>query len=186
MEKIDTYRIDLKAITEGSKEFSYTIEDDFFELIEATEVRKGNLDATVTVKKTAGAFELEFNTKGTILVPCDRCLDDMELPIDCTDTLRVKFGEEFNDDDPELIVVDEYDGTLNIAWYIYEFVALSIPIQHTHATGECNKELMQELSKHLATQGEEDDDEYATTDGEEESNDAPTDPRWDALKKLKS
>ncbi|MBR6285377.1 MAG: DUF177 domain-containing protein [Bacteroidaceae bacterium] len=185
MEKIDTYKIDFKALTEDSTEFSYALSDDFFELIEATEFRSGNLNADLRVKKTAGAFELTFHTEGTIVVPCDRCLDDMELPIDCTDTMRVKFGEENNYDDPELIVIDERDGTLNIAWYIYEFVALSIPIQHTHAPGKCNEELMLELSKHLATRSGDEDDDF-DAEPEDETGDAPIDPRWEALKKLKS
>ena len=132
---IDTYKIDLKAISSDVEEHRYALDDDFFEAIEATEVRKGNVDVDLRVKKTAGAFELTFHAEGTIQVPCDRCLDDMDLPVDCTGSFRVKLGEEFNDEDIDLIVVPEHDGTLNVAWYIYEAVALSIPIQHTHAPG---------------------------------------------------
>ena len=30
-----------------------------------------------------------------VWVPCDRCLDDMELPISSSDKLMVKFGHEY-------------------------------------------------------------------------------------------
>ena len=39
---------------------------------------------------TSRAFELSFQTEGMVSVPCDRCLDDMELPISSSDKLMVK------------------------------------------------------------------------------------------------
>ena len=47
---------------------------------------------TVAVSYThLRAFELSFQTDGMVWVPCDRCLDDMELPISSSDKLMVKF-----------------------------------------------------------------------------------------------
>ena len=36
-------------------------------------------DSTLTVKRTSRAFELSFQTDGMVWVPCDRCLDDIDV-----------------------------------------------------------------------------------------------------------
>ena len=61
-----------------------------------------------------------------IIVPCDRCLDDMELEIATDDSLKVKLGADFSDEN-DIVVVPEEDGYINVAWFIYEFIALTIP-----------------------------------------------------------
>ena len=37
---------------------------------------------------------------------------------------------------------------INIAWFLYEFIALNIPMKHVHAPGKCNKGMVGKLSKH--------------------------------------
>ena len=63
-------------------------------------------------------------------------------------------------DDGEVVTVPEREGIINVAWNIYEFAALQIPLRHVHPDGECKVLL--------------------PTSSEEEK----TDPRWDALNKL--
>ena len=95
-----------------------------------------------------GVFVLNFHTEGFVVVPCDRCLDDMEIPVDIDDELKVKMGATFSDEN-DIVVVPEEDGYINVAWFIYEFIALSLPMKHVHAPGKCNKAMMGALSKHL-------------------------------------
>lgn len=144
-----TYKIELKNMLEPSSSYHFTLENDFFDMIDAPETRKGKLEVDLLVKKRAGHFVLDFHTKGHITITCDRCLDDMELPIDTTDSLQVKLGAGFADEG-DIIVVPEEDGTINVAWFIYEFIALNIPIKHVHEQGKCNKGMMQSLKKTFA------------------------------------
>jgi uncharacterized metal-binding protein YceD (DUF177 family) len=97
----------------------------------------------------------------------------MELPVETEDTLYVKFGEEYSEEGENLIVVPEAEGTINLAWYMYECIALTIPLKHTHPEGMCNPEMETLLKAHSAASDE--------ISGDEE----PVDPRWNALKKLK-
>ena len=46
-----------------------------------------------------------------------------------------------------------------MAWFMYEFVALAIPMKHVHAPGKCNKAVSSKLHKHLRTKADEDDSE---------------------------
>ena len=72
----------------------------------------------------------------------------MEIPVDIDDELKVKMGATFSDEN-DIVVVPEEDGYINVAWFIYEFIALSLPMKHVHAPGKCNKAMMGALSKHL-------------------------------------
>lgn len=164
--------------------YEYVLDNDFFISIDAPEVQKGKLHVDLTVKKSMGVFVLTFHTEGAVVVPCDRCLDDMEIPVTTDDELKVKMGAAFSDED-DIVVVPEEDGYINVAWFMYEFIALSLPMKHVHAPGKCNKTMMGALSKHLRTSA--DDEDYMDEMG---GNDADTDveqeidPRWNDLKKI--
>ena len=130
-------------------------------------------------------FEMNFQIEGVVMVPCDRCLDDMEIPIDTHNRLVVKFGKEYAEESDEVVVIPEDEGAINLAWFLYEFIALAIPMKHVHAPGKCNKAMMGALSKHLRSSA---DDEDYMDDVEENDADLDVereiDPRWKDLKKI--
>ena len=63
----------------------------------------------------------------------------MEQAVKSTDSLVVKFGAEYAEEADNLVIVPEDEGFINVAWFMYEFVALAIPMKHVHAPGECNE-----------------------------------------------
>jgi len=130
------------------------------------------LHVSLSIRKASGFFELLFHTVGSIDITCDRCLDLMEQPIETDNRLVAKLGSN-NSEDDDTVIVDEDEGILDTSWFIYEFIALAIPIQHVHATGKCNPAMTKALEELSADRS-----------GDEESTQA-VDPRWEALKKLK-
>ncbi len=183
MSVLARFQIDLKNFPSGGKHFCYKVEDDFFEALEVQDViRGGCVDVTLDVKQTAGVYALKFEFEGEVRVPCDRCLDDVELMIEGDGALRVKLGEEFADDG-EMVTVPEREQTVNVAWNLYEFIALALPIKHTHEEGGCNAE-MQGLLGNLGVDEvhDEDSDREEIEASEEETQ--TTDPRWDKLKDI--
>ncbi|MDR1004425.1 MAG: DUF177 domain-containing protein [Prevotellaceae bacterium] len=188
MGKFDKYKIDLKGMRTDSARYEYLLDNTFFANIDSPEVQKGKVTVVLTIKRSAHAFELNFQTEGVVWVPCDRCLDDMEQPVSSTDKLMVKFGRTLSEEGANLLVIPEDEGELNVAWYMFEFVALAIPMKHVHPPGKCNKAMSGKLRKHLRTtpdeEGEEGfDEEPALTDIAGEVN-APIDPRWNDLQSL--
>ena len=136
-----------------------------------------------------GNLQIEGTCKLTVEIPCDRCLDDMEIPIDTHNRLVVKFGKEYAEESDEVVVIPEDEGAINLAWFLYEFIALAIPMKHVHAPGKCNKAMSSKLKKHTARSTEDGDEEYEDDSVEEDiaiDDDVPvaTDPRWDGLKGL--
>ena len=165
----------------------YLLDNQFFANIDGEDVQKGKVHVQLTVAKAAGTFKLSFKLNGTAVVPCNRCLDDMDYPIDTTERLIVKFGKDYSEESDEIIIIPESEGIVNIAWFLYEFVVLAIPIKHVHAPGKCNKQMTAKLKKHTAKAVDDDDsldmedDDSMDVDEEMES---MSDPRWDTLKDL--
>ena len=170
----------------GTQDFEYVLDNEFFKNIEGEDVQKGKVKVKLTVKRTAASFELDFDLEGVIQIPCDRCLDDMDHEVKTQETLYVKFGSSFAEEG-DIVVVPEEDGYINIAWFLYEFIALNIPMKHVHAPGKCNKGMVGKLSKHLRISADdEDDDDIAVELPEGDISEGPQeiDPRWNELKKI--
>ncbi len=178
---LDKYEIDLKGMRGEVVKYDFLLDDLFFSEMDAADVHKGKLQVSLSVKKVSQAFELNFHTEGTVCVACDRCLDDVELPIVSDDRLCVKFGTEYVDEGDELIVVPEEEGCINVAWFMYEFIVLAIPLRHVHAPGECNKTMDNQLHKYLCVAS---DDDSKPEDGLVDGGEKAIDPRWNELKKL--
>ena len=175
----------------GTQDFEYVLDNEFFKNIEGEDVQKGKVNVKLTVKRTAASFELNFDLEGVIQIPCDRCLDDMDHEVKTHETLFVKFGSEYSEESDNVVVIPESDGELNIAWFLYEFVALTIPLKHVHPAGKCNKSMSAKLRKHTARSLDDGDDEVLDAFDDEDIADVVpdegetmTDPRWDELKKI--
>jgi uncharacterized metal-binding protein YceD (DUF177 family) len=109
----------------------------------------------------------------------------MDQAITYKETLQVKLGDKFDEVD-EIVIIPESEGALNVAWFMYEFIILNIPIKHVHPTGECNKTMVSKLKRHIARHKDDDDDNDLDFDDDDDmSNDeVPTDPRWDGLQNI--
>ncbi len=191
MGKFDLYKIYLRNLAPGTYTYEYNLGNIFFVDIDGDEVQKGKVHVVLTLKRTSVAFEMDFQIQGTVMVPCDRCLDDMELPVETQNRLVVKFGKEYAEESDEVVIIPEDEGAINLAWFLYEFIALSIPMKHVHAPGKCNKTMSSKLKKHSSrntSDGDSEDDfEDDSSDNDmsiDEGTVDTTDPRWDALKGL--
>lgn len=151
----------------------YELDDQYFQQLDDAQLQAGSLHVSGSIRKAVGFFELQLHTEGTVRVPCDRCLELMDQPVSADLRLVVKLGSEYSEDD-DIITVDELDPVLDTSWFIYESVALAVPIQHVHQPGDCNDAMMRVLSEHSAARSSDAD-----------ANEETIDPRWNALKNLK-
>ena len=69
--------------------------------------------------------------------------------------------------------MDENEGILDLAWLIYESIALAVPIKHVHAPGKCNAAMTEKLN------------ELSATRSGDETESKAADPRWAKLAELK-
>ncbi|MCF0192755.1 MAG: DUF177 domain-containing protein [Prevotella sp.] len=171
---LSQFLLDFQTIKESEETFSFKLNDEYFKAIEATEVHGGEIETTVKVSRKNGCFEVTFKSEGTITVDCSRCLDPISLPVSTEDKLYVKLGDDYLDEGDDIVFIPEDKQKFDVAWHIYEFIALTIPVQHTHPDGECNEEMMKMLY------GSDNDSGNNVEEIEEEN----IDPRWAKLGSL--
>ena len=171
MGQLHSYTLELRAMPVGTQQFNYVVDDAFFQQREEGEIRGGNVDVKLEVEHKGDFFDLTFWMEGKIITACDRCLDDLVLDVDTDYHMALKYAAETNADNDEVIEVAESERYYDLTDIIYDTIALTIPMKHVHADGECNEAMVAELQKHSR---------QAETEEAKENND----PRWDALRKL--
>ncbi len=185
MKQSDEYSVNLFTANLTGRKFEFKIDDAFFKRVDGM-VQRGAIRAEVVCKSaTERVFVFSIHSVGTVVVPCDRCLSDLELPIDTTDTINVCLGTD-DSDDGDTIVVSEESGVLVLSQPMYEFIALSMPIRRIHEPGQCDEAMMREYAKHHPCRvGQEGgDDNPIQADGEQGLSTKPVDVRWNALKDI--
>ncbi len=177
---LEQFKINLKALPQDITTLEYTLTNDFFAALIDAEIKGGSLHVSGSIRKATGFFELLLDISGTVCIPCDRCLEDMDQPIQTQLRLVAKLVAPdlveqggMNSEQDELVLVDENDGVLDLAWPVYETIALAVPIQHVHQPGDCNDAMMRVLTEHSAARS-------SDADAKQE-----IDPRWEKLKGLK-
>ncbi len=176
MSKTKEYTIPFVGLKLGKHKFEYQIDNAFFEIFDYNEFQNSDIKVTVVLDKKSNLLELSFKHEGTINVPCDLTSEDFDLPIKGKLKLIVRFGETFNNDNEELLILPFGEFEIDIAQYIYEMIILSVPQKRIHPgikDGSLNTEALTKL-KELTIK------EQKKEKKEEEN----TDPRWDKLKQL--
>ena len=178
MSRMDTYKVDLLSSRLQGAKWEWHIDDNFFSAIEGL-IRRGNIQTTVECTSAASIYKFQISSLGTVIVPCDRCLADLELRIETTDELTVKLGSEHSDEG-DCVIVPETEGYIDLAQYIYEFIVLAMPITCTHEPGKCDETMILELSRYQAARSSQEDDE----DNDSDADNGSVDERWAVLKTL--
>ena len=186
MGKFTEFKVPLKSLQEGEHFFTYHLDKSFFTKMENSDVRNSDLDVALAVDFNGDVYNLSFNVMGNVTLVCDRCLDDLEWPIEASYDISVKYGDDYNDDSDTLLEIPYSDNDLNVAYMIYDTVMLAIPIKHVHPLGKCNRAMTNMLKKHRAGNGEDDELMDSLVDEMDSMESSGSDPRWDALKGLSS
>lgn len=161
----------------GKHQFEYQINKKFFEDFGYDEFESCDIKVNVVLEKKSTMLELHFKHKGTIHVPCDLTNEMFDLPVKGKINLIVQFGEAFNNDNEELLILPHGEHQVDISQYIYEMIVLSIPLKRIHPgvkDGTLKTDILDKLDELKVNAKEQ------KADAKQEE----TDPRWDQLKKL--
>ena len=121
----------LRTLRTGTSEFVWKAGQQFFEEFGDS----GILDADITVTALVSNHGLTIGVKaaiaGSVTVPCDRCLENLVIPVDTS------FEETYT---PESDILD-------ISQEVYDYVLTSLPMVRVHPEGECNGETTKYLEE---------------------------------------
>jgi uncharacterized metal-binding protein YceD (DUF177 family) len=177
MKKLNEFLIPFIGLKLGKHQFEYQINKAFFESFDYDEFESADIKVSVVFDKKNTMLELNFKHKGTIHVPCDLTNEMFDFPIKGKLKVIVQFGEEYNDDNDELLILPHGEHEINIAQIIYEMIALSIPFRKVHPgvkDGTLDSEALRKLNELRVEEIKE----------ENKNTEDNIDPRWDKLKQL--
>ena len=172
MKKLREFDIPFVGLKQGKHRFEYQIKNSFFEAFDYNEFENVSVDVSVILDKKSNLLELEFESKGVIHLRCDLSNEPYDQKVGGKLALVVKFGEDYNDENDEILILPHGEHQLSIAQYIYEMIVLSVPAKRIHPgikDGTLDSEILKKLEE---------------LQPKEAKNNDETDPRWDTLKKL--
>ena len=142
MEQIGLYKIAWKGLKNGSYDFDFKVDNSLFEAFETEEIKGGDCDVRIALKRSEAMLELDVAIEGEVICECDRCLEDCPIAIEFNDTLLVKFSDETDYYDGEVMWISPAEDMVDLTQYIYESIVLSLPYSRVHEEGECNPDML--------------------------------------------
>ena len=136
MDIFSKYSIVFKGLKTGRYHYDFQVDGEFFRAFEGSEIKDGDCCADVDMYRTESALTFDVEIRGAVTVECDRCLEDCSLPVDYSGELVVKFSDETDEYDGEVMWISPGESEVNLAQYIYESVELSLPYQRVHPEDE--------------------------------------------------
>lgn len=170
------FLIPFAGLKQGKHQFEFNVGKSFFDDFNYDEFNDVNVKVGMVLDKKSTMMELHFNHEGTVNVPCDVSNEYFDLPVNGSLDIVVKFGEEFNDEDDEILILPHGEHQVDISQYVYEMIILSVPTKRVHPgieDGTLGADVLEKLDELAPKEKEE--------NNKQEDN---TDPRWDELKKL--
>ncbi len=177
MKALKEFTIPFVGLKLGEHQFNYQISKSFFEYFEYEDFNEVNINLDVLLNKKNTMLEFTLSFKGIVNVNCDTTTEPYDQEIEGSFYFVVKFGEDFNDDNEELIIIPHGSYEISIQQYIYESIVLAMPTRRVHPgikDGTLKSVVLKKLEELSIPQEE-------NISIEEENK---TDPRWDELKKL--
>jgi uncharacterized metal-binding protein YceD (DUF177 family) len=179
MSKTKEYLIPFVGLKLGKHKFEYQINNAFFEIFDYNEFQNSNIKVNVVLEKKSTMLEITFKHAGTINVPCDLTSEDFDMPIKGSMKLIVRFGDAFNNENEELLILPFGEFEIDVSQYIYETIVLSVPLRRVHPGIKDGSLKTEALTKLKELTIKEQKKENKKEDKEEN-----IDPRWDKLKQL--
>lgn len=182
MKELSKYNIDIYGLED--KQYDYDMESGnaFFEELEQDLIERGQFKTHVVLKKSATMLQLHFHTEGSVELLCDRTLEPFEEPVISDEQIILKFGDRDEELTDEIEIINRNTNRINVAKYVFEFIALSLPVKKLHPSlrTEDDADDESEDDEVILVYSSEDKEDNGDGDSEEK-----IDPRWEALKKLK-
>ncbi|MBP0905274.1 YceD family protein [Mariniflexile gromovii] len=175
MKALKEFTIPFVGLKLGKHHFEYKIEQAFFEYFEYEEFNNVNVDVNLILDKKSTLLELNFKISGFVNVNCDLTNEPYDQTIKNEFDLVVKFGDEYNDEFDDILIVPHGTYEVNVQQYIYELIVLSVPIKRIHPgveDGTLDSDILKKL------------EELSPKLKEEKETEEEIDPRWNTLKKL--
>ena len=164
--------IPFRGLKEGEHQFDYIINNSFFEVYPYEDILDADINVHLNFIKKSTLFELGFTAIGNVKVFCDISNESYLQPIEGALDLVIKFGDDYNNENEDILIIPYGEYEVDIDQYLYEMIVLSIPLKKIHPgiiDGSLKTDILDRLEE---------------LQPNKEQNNNSIDPRWDKLKGL--
>ena len=123
--------VKLFGLPTGKREFAWQADREFFARFGNKDILDADIRVEAELVNHGATIDVACDIEGSVTVPCDRCLDDLVIPVETS------FEETCVPEDEEL----------DLSQDVYDYVCTSLPLQRVHQDGECNSETVKYLCK---------------------------------------
>ncbi len=145
MNKYATYVIAFRGLSAGVHTYSWDIDGTFFEVDNYCDVREASVTVDLNLTKTERHMQLDFAADGSIVLPCDRCLEPLSMKVKATRTMVIRQSEGTESEDDDMVFLSSSDYEFSVASWIRETILLSLPMRNTHKDGDCDEQVISKL-----------------------------------------
>ena len=130
--QITDYDIVFSGLKEGEHNYVFKISDTFLKNFGFNELNNVDIEVNSIFVKKNSLMEHNLHGKGSYILTCD--ISNEEFPYRMVSELNyiIKFGENYNDDNDQYVIIPYSSYKFNIAKTIYEMIVLSIPQKKVH------------------------------------------------------
>ena len=123
------YIIPYLGLSNGIHQYDFSLNNQFFVNFEKSKIKDANIELSVNFEKRDRMVVLEITGGGSFRSSCDRCLAEIDIPIQFDDRIIIKFADQKHpSDSEEVYYLDPKTSHVDISPYIYEVVHLHLPI----------------------------------------------------------
>ena len=172
MSKVKGFSVKFIGLKEGTHSFQFPLSKSFFETFEYSEFNSVDINVDLLLVKKSTIIELSLKGTGSVNINCTLTNEPFDYQINSKLNLLVKFGDSYDDENDELLVLPHGSHSIDLDQYFYEMIVLSMPIRNVHPdveNGTIDSEILNRLKEFDINK-------------EKNSN---FDARWDKLKELK-
>lgn len=149
MDFLKQFSIPFKGMLDGLHQYEFELDEAFFRYFKESPIEKAKIHTIILADKQGSLMTVELEIKGSMITDCDRCLSQINLPLDARFNLILKKAEG-ESDDPELYHIHPDASEWQIADLLYEYSCLSIPIIKEIDCSQmknppCNQEILKRI-----------------------------------------
>lgn len=179
MNPLKEFLIQFQGLKNGIHQFEYQINSKFFKNFEDSALHDVDIEVQLEMDRQTNMLVLDFEFEGTMKAECDRCLEQIDMPIDGELRLMIKFSEEEKEEEDDVVYIHPESPGLNVAKFIYEAIHLGIPFRKVKP--ECD-DTPEECPTNLMSFWNNEEEDLDSTIKKDE---IPKESIWNELNKLK-
>jgi uncharacterized metal-binding protein YceD (DUF177 family) len=175
MNPLKAFDIQFVGLKVGEHIYKFEIDYKFFEYFQYDDFNNVSIIVDVNLVKKSSFLELNFLANGSVNVNCDLTNESYDEKLSASFNLVVNFGDKYNDENDQILILPHGEHEINVAHYIYELIVLSLPQKRVHPgveDGTLDSDILNRL------------EDLSPKSVKNSTIKEDIDPRWEKLKKL--